>query len=168
MPGRPRDSAVAESFLDMAGRGSTDPDRDLSLYEAHHLVATGVAGPYLQLGRIVGVFRADRPPHACRLRSLCRMLLLDARLRHDLRPSGQGRRRADRREIHRASVRRDVFGLYTGLLRLRFRVDRNFRAGGDAWLALRNAASAGGRASALAGIETEDRRRCGMPQAFPL
>src|SRR5665213_365634 len=55
MPGRPRDSAVAESFLDMAGRGSTDPDRDLSLYEAHHLVATGVAGPYLQLGRIVGV-----------------------------------------------------------------------------------------------------------------
>ena len=44
------------------------------------------------------------------------LLLLDARLRHDLRPSGQGRRRAYRREIDGAPVRHAIQTLDWNLL----------------------------------------------------
>ena len=46
--------------------------------------------------------RLDWPPAA----PLCRRDPVDHRLRHDLRPSGQGGRRAHRRPLHRAPVRR--------------------------------------------------------------
>ena len=44
-------------------------------------------------------------PRLARRGALAGRHRLDAVLRHDLRPSGQGGRRADRREVHRAPLR---------------------------------------------------------------
>ena len=90
------------------GVASLVAGRGLSIHEAHHLVAAGLARPHLQLGRPARFRRRDRRHRSRRRDALCGAVLLDARLRHDLRPSGQGGRRADRREIDRASAWREV------------------------------------------------------------
>ena len=66
MPGRARDPAAAQPVLGRAGGGVADPDRGLSFHEADHLVAAGVAGPDLQLGRAARLRGADRHPRHAR------------------------------------------------------------------------------------------------------
>ena len=100
-------SFSASTVRDPGGAGLGAADRDLSLHEADHLVAAGVPRHHLQLGRAGRASAARRPARSlARPAALCRGLLLDARLRHDLRPSGQGRRRADRGQVERALARR--------------------------------------------------------------
>ena len=72
-------------------------------------------GHRLQLGRAAGLHRPYRRARLARRRALSRRHRLDAVLRHDLCPPGQGGRRADRGEIHRPAVRRAYHGLAAGL-----------------------------------------------------
>ncbi len=85
---------------DRARRARPGADRDLSLHEAHHLLAAILPRPQLQLGRAHGLGRGAATGSVLpALLALSRRHRLDARLRHHLRPSGQGGRRADRRQI---------------------------------------------------------------------
>ena len=70
------------------GRGLAGAGRHLSLHEAGDVLAAGVAGPDLQLGRAAGMGGGAWEYSTRRADPLCRRLLLDLGLRHDLRPSG--------------------------------------------------------------------------------
>ena len=71
----------------------------------HQLAATG-ARACLLLGRADGLGGGVRRPRAAGGAALCRLDPVGDRLRHDLCPPGQGGRRAGRRALHGAAVRR--------------------------------------------------------------
>ncbi len=92
--------------------------RDLSVHETVRRLAAAFSRDFVFLGgvdRVVGDLRRSRLAAGASLRG---RHPVDYRLRHDLRPSGQGGRRADRRAFHRAAVRRPYRPLlalfYTG------------------------------------------------------
>src|SRR6185312_6968233 len=72
---------------------------------ADHLLAAILLGPQFQLGRASGLGGGARRSRLAAFAALSRRHRLDPRLRHDLRPSGQGGRRADRRQILGAGAR---------------------------------------------------------------
>ena len=67
-------------------------DRHLSVHEADHLLAATLPRPQFQLGRADRLDRGHRGARLAGVAALSRRHLLDDRLRHDLRPSGQGGR----------------------------------------------------------------------------
>ncbi len=76
---------------DPAGRGLARPRLHLSLRQALHLVAAGLPRARLQLGGAAALGRPHRQPRLGTCGALCLGDRLDPVLRHDLRPSGQGR-----------------------------------------------------------------------------
>ena len=77
-PDRALHTAHVQPLCDPAGRGFAVSDRRLSLHEAHHLVAAGLARSHLQLGRAVRLRRHDRDAQPLSAVVLCGVLLLDA------------------------------------------------------------------------------------------
>ena len=82
--------------------------RRLSVPEAHHLVAAGRSRHRVFVGRADGLGGGLRPPRLAAGAALRRRDPVDDRLRHDLRPPGQGGRRAGRRPLDGAPFRRDA------------------------------------------------------------
>ena len=80
---------------------------DLSLHEAHHLLAADRARPGVLLGRADGLAGRVRTARLAGARALCRIDLLGDRLRHHLCPSGPRGRSADRHQVDRAAVWRE-------------------------------------------------------------
>ena len=104
-------AAGHEPERDPARRRFAGPGRGLSVHEADHLVAPGLAGADLQLGRAAGL-RGDAGSglvdgHA----AVCGRGVLDARLRHHLRPAGPGGRRARRDQVERAAASAPACGV---------------------------------------------------------
>ena len=95
-----RDGRDRRARQPRAGRG-------LSVHEAHHLVAAGVARPRLFVGRAGRLAGGDRQPRLAGGAAVARQHLLGDRLRHALRDPGYRGRRAGRGQILGAAARRD-------------------------------------------------------------
>ena len=92
VPSRPR-RALAVQLVRGGGRGLLPaPDLPLPTDEACHLLAAGGARPHLQLGGAVGVGGGARRGGGAGAGALRGGPFLDPRLRHHLRPPGQGGR----------------------------------------------------------------------------
>ena len=77
---------------------------DLSLHEALHLLAAARPRPDVQVGRADGLGGRHGRARLARAPAVCGLHPLDHRLRHDLRPSGQGGRRGARPQVHGPAV----------------------------------------------------------------
>ena len=104
--GRPAGAAAVQRLRDHDRHRVAGDRRDLSVHEAHHLLAADRARPRLLVGRADGLGRR-RSAGSMRPRSALRRVdRLGDRLRHHLRAPGPRGRRADRRQVDRAAVRR--------------------------------------------------------------
>ena len=88
--GRRGGAVQPEPHQHFVGICGTRPDRDLSVYEAGHLLAAGFSRPQFQLGCARWLDRRYRQARLALSSFVRGGRVLDDRLRHDLRASGQG------------------------------------------------------------------------------
>ena len=104
-PDRPRRAAPARAHRAARRAGQPRAGRRLSVHEADHLVAAGLARPGLLLGALVGWPAVTGEIERAGAAALRRLDLLGDRLRHDLRAAGPRGRRAGRGQILGAGAR---------------------------------------------------------------
>ena len=127
-------------------------DRRLPVREALHVLAAGGAGPHVQVGGAGRLGRRDGRAGAAGAAALRRLGAVDHRLRHHLRPPGQGGRRcwwaSSRPRSFGAATPRWLAGFYAGAVLLWGAAGLLAGAGALFLLALALVAAAAGLADA--------------------
>src|SRR6516162_6972021 len=103
--GRACSAARAQRIYRRAWHRLAGDRRDLSVYEADHLLAADRSRPGFLVGGADGLGRHVRPARYSGAVALCRIDRLGDRLRHDLCSPGSRRRRTDRNQIHGVVIR---------------------------------------------------------------